>query len=122
MNKDSRDLVKKLGGRGGGGGHRGMNVPMWYFKPHYLERLYFSLQEEFNAYGVDWNGPVPSLEFGSLLDNDVEGIEVPDIMVPFSLQTVSTTLNRINPLGRSNNYGIDLYQMALSLLRNRGNI
>lgn len=65
---------------------------------------------------------MPSLEFGSLPDNDVEGIEVPDIMVPFSLETVSTTLNRINPLGRSNNYGIDLYQMALSLLRNRGNI
>ena len=65
---------------------------------------------------------MPSLEFGSLPDNDVEGIEVPDIIVPFSLETVSTTLNMINPLGRSNNYGIDLYQMALSLLRDRGNI
>ena len=82
--------------------------------------MYLSLQEEFNSYGVDWDGPAPSLEWGSLAHNDVEGIEVPEIMVPFSIDTALTTWNRIEPLGRSTNYGIDLYEMALSLLRDRG--
>ena len=84
--------------------------------------MYLLPQEEFSSYGVDWDRPAPSLEWGSLPDNDMEGIEVPNVVVPFSLDTVLTTLNRIDPLGRSTNYGIDLYQMALSLLRERGSI
>lgn len=80
----------------------------------------FLFQEEFSSYGVDWDGPIPSFERGTLADNDVEGIEVPDILIPFSLDAALTTLNRIEPLGRSNNHGIDLYERTVTLLRDSG--
>lgn len=71
-------------------------------------------------YGVDWDGFIFFFEWGILVDNDVEGIEVLDILILFLFDVVLIILNRIELLGRSNNYGIDLYERIVILLRDSG--
>lgn len=50
----------------------------------------------------------------------MEGIEVLDILILFLFDVVLIILNRIELLGRSNNYGIDLYERIVILLRDSG--
>lgn len=69
---------------------------------------------------MHWDGPTPSFERGTLAGTDVEGREVPDILIPFSLDVALTTLNRMEALARSNNHGIDLNERTATLLRDSG--
>ena len=79
--------------------------------------IHFIQQEEYASYGIDWDGPAPSQEWGSLPDSVAEGITVPDILVPFSADTTVENLSAvIDPLGETVNHGIDLYQQALALV------
>ena len=56
------------------------------------------LQEEINAYGIDWDGPLP--------DEVVDVPEVPELLDANQLQVL---INSVDPLQRSEVYGIDLY-------------
>ena len=56
------------------------------------------LQEEINAYGIDWDGPLP--------DEAVDVPEVPELLDANQLQVL---INSVDPLQRSEVYGIDLY-------------
>ena len=61
------------------------------------------LQEEINAYGIDWDGPLPD-EADS--DEAVDVPEVPGLLEPNQLQVL---INSVDPLQQSEAYGIDLY-------------
>ena len=53
-------------------------------------------QEKINAYGIDWDGPLPE---EAECDETVDVPEVPGLLVTSS----------VDPLQRSEVYGIDLY-------------
>jgi len=61
-------------------------------------------------YGIDPEGPAP-------VDNDDgEGIVIPQTPLKFSSADLSTLNQQVDPLGSTNNYGIDLYEQTLRLI------
>ena len=73
-------------------------------------------QEELDMYGIDWDGPLPSETWGSLTsDNDVD---VPQTDVDFPLDQQLLLQENINPLGETENYGIDIYENTLNFVQN----
>ncbi|XP_066301033.1 uncharacterized protein [Branchiostoma lanceolatum] len=62
-------------------------------------------QADLNMYGVDWNGPTPLQE--------EEGIVVPQITPPLSVEQVASLMNEIDPLAESGCFGADLYVNAV---------
>lgn len=76
------------------------------------------LQDELMSFGIDWDGPAPSVEWGSLQESNTEGITIPELIVPFP-EDLNLLLNRlIDPLKESSNHGIDLFEQALELSLN----
>ena len=70
------------------------------------------------SFGIDWGGPAPSMEWGSLQESNTQGIIVPELFVPFP-EDFNLLLSRlINPLKESSNHGIDLYEQALEVSSN----
>lgn len=65
------------------------------------------MQEEINAYGIDWDGPLP--------DEAVDVPEVPGLLDPNQLQVL---INSVDPLQRSEVYGIDLYVETKRIVHN----
>ncbi|CAB4027765.1 PREDICTED: uncharacterized protein LOC107327086 [Paramuricea clavata] len=69
-------------------------------------------------YGVDWSGPTPSREWGSIEMESV-AVTVPEIVLPLSDDTLGQVLEHlqvINPLGETANFGIDLYEQAIEVI------
>ncbi|XP_068670218.1 uncharacterized protein [Montipora foliosa] len=74
--------------------------------------------DELMSFGIDWDGPAPSVEWGSLQESNTEGITIPELIVPFP-EDLNLLLNRlIDPLKESSNHGIDLFEQALELSLN----
>jgi len=66
------------------------------------------------SFGIDWDGPAPSMEWGSLPESDTQGVTVPEVIV--FAENLNLVLSRlIDPLGESSNHGIDLYEQALEV-------
>ena len=77
-----------------------------------------NFKDDFNLYGIDWSGPVPSQDWGNI-GSESEQVVVPEVNLPFDEETVTQVvqqLQAINPLEESGNFGIDLYEQALSLV------
>ena len=77
-----------------------------------LLQLYFNLQDEFDEYGIDWDGPLPCEA-----EMDVESIVVPVTNTPLSQEEYHQLSLCINPLRESNSYGIDIYLEVKEFVR-----
>ena len=64
--------------------------------------LLFLKQEEFEQYGIDWDGPLPA-------EIDVDTVEVPETHCPLSEEQYEELIVSIDPLRVSNSYAIDIY-------------
>ena len=70
------------------------------------------------SFGIDWDGTAPPVEWGSLQESNTQGINVPELNVPFP-EDLNLLLSRlIDPLKESSNHGIDLYEQALEVSLN----
>lgn len=67
-------------------------------------------------YGIDWDGPCPSHEWGSLPDEETQGITIPPTEVERTQHVLDALRANVNPLGVSTNFGMDLYERALQVL------
>lgn len=67
-------------------------------------------QEEFEAYGIDWDGPVP----GSNETPDV--VTVPETLNPLTPQNFQELCQQVDPLRESANYAIHIFMHATSFL------
>ena len=70
------------------------------------------MQEEFEEYGIDWDGPIPAEA-----DVDVEAVLVPETNCPLSQVDYHELSHSINPLRESNSYGIDIYTEVKEFVR-----
>lgn len=61
-----------------------------------------TIGQDRDFYGIDWNGPIP-------LDDDTDRIQVPDINCDVPLNIEEELASFMSALGKSENYGIDLY-------------
>jgi hypothetical protein len=66
--------------------------------------FYVVSQDEFQQYGIDWDGPVPAED-----DMDVDAVQVPETTCPLSQEHLDELVATIDPLRESNSYGIDIY-------------
>jgi hypothetical protein len=62
-----------------------------------------------DEYGVDWEGPTPN--------NDDENYEFSNIPCPLNNEQYIELQNTVSPLEQSNNYGIDIFIHALSVIQ-----
>lgn len=69
-------------------------------------------------FGIDWDGPAPSMEWGSLQESNTQGIIVPELIVPLPEDFNLLSSRLIDPLKESSNHGIDLYEQALEVSLN----
>ena len=67
-------------------------------------------------YGIDWEGPCPSCEWGSLPDEETQGINIPPTEVERIQHALDALRANVNPLAVSSNFGVDLYESALQVL------
>lgn len=69
-----------------------------------LSFFFFFFQEEFERYGIDWDGPLPEeATSGEAI------VEVPETGCPLSPEQHQELLNSIDPLRESESFGIDIY-------------
>ncbi len=64
------------------------------------------LSQDEALYGIDWDGPSP-------LEDDAESVIVPECPCPLNDDEVDELAALVSPLQASQDYGIDLYQLAL---------
>ena len=74
-------------------------------------------QSNVSAYGIDFEGPLPSARYNGETWQDVS-VEVPEIMCPISEAQLHNLSSTINPLSESSCYGIDLYVQAVQIIEN----
>lgn len=67
-------------------------------------------QGEAQAYGIDWNGPVP-------IECEGDEVVVPETFCPLNHHQEQELLRTVSPSAPSNNYGTDLYLATLSLVQ-----
>ena len=65
------------------------------------------MQDDFQQYGIDWEGPVPAEDF------DIDVIDVPETTCPLSREYVDELTRMVDPLRNSDLYGIDIYLDAI---------
>lgn len=72
------------------------------------------------SFGIDWDGPAPSVEWGSLQESNTQGITIPELLVPFPEDLNLLLSHLINPMRESSNHGIDInfYEQALEVSLN----
>ena len=74
-------------------------------------------QSNVSAYGIDFEGPLPSARYNGETWQDVS-VEVPEIMCPISEAQLHNLSSTINPLSESSCYGIDLYVQTVQIIEN----
>jgi hypothetical protein len=74
------------------------------------------LQEEIATYGIDWDGPVPSQEWGSSSDWEERDIIVPEITMPFTNEHFDEQLSHLTHANESSNFGVDVYEQVLEFV------
>lgn len=67
-------------------------------------------QGDFNAHGIDWNGPISEES-----DNSVD---VPEIGIPLPNEELDELQSMISPTSPSENFGVDIYIRVLELVYN----
>lgn len=74
-------------------------------------------QSSINAYGIDFEGPLPSARYNGETWREV-AVEVPQILRPLSEEQFDHLSSVINPLTTSSCYGIDLYIRTVQIVEN----
>ena len=74
-------------------------------------------QSNVSAYGIDFEGPLPSARYNGETWQDVS-VEVPEIICPISEAQLHNLSSTINPLSESSCYGIDLYVQTVQIIEN----
>lgn len=71
----------------------------------------FPFQDEIQAYGIDFDGPLPD-------DHADDGnlVEVPRTLIPLEPTDYQEMCAAIDPLRLSDSYGIDIYMEVLSFI------
>ena len=67
--------------------------------------------DELQWYGTDPDGPIPP-------DDGLHTVEVNDVDLEFSDDVIMQLANEVNPLEMSENFGIDIFQRALTFMQN----
>ena len=67
--------------------------------------------DELQWYGTDPDGPIPP-------DDGLHTVEVNDVDLEFSDDVIMQLANEVNPLETSENFGIDIFQRALTFMQN----
>ena len=62
-----------------------------------------------SSYGIDNEDPTP-------LEEDPQGVVVPENTLNLTEETLSHLREHVNPLATSDNHGIELYEQALSII------
>lgn len=70
------------------------------------------MQEEIDSYGIDWDGPLPD---EADCDETVDVPGLPRLLDPGQLEVL---VNSVDPLQRSEVYGIDLYVETKRIVHN----
>ena len=78
----------------------------------------FLSQEEIATYAIDWNGPIPSQEWGTSSDWNEQGIIVPEITSPFANERFDERLSHLIHESDSSNFGVDAYERVLEFVLN----
>ena len=73
--------------------------------------IFLSTQDEFERYGIDWDGPLPE---DATLDEAI--VEVPETGCPLSPEQYQELLSSIDPLRESESYGIDIYMETVTFV------
>jgi len=60
-------------------------------------------------YGIDWEGPSPSEEWGGPLGSADESVVIPETSLPLSLETYEELARTIDPCQYSEFQGVDIY-------------
>ena len=81
------------------------------------EEISNSAERCMDAYGIDYEGPLPSERIDGETWNE-NSVEVPEIACPVSDAQVQQLRTIINPLGASSSYGIDIYVRTVQLVDN----
>ena len=86
-----------------------------------LDDNHATLEEtNYNMYGVDFEGPLPSQRYDGETFNEIV-IEVPPVASPLNDNQLSLLSSTIDPLASSSSYGLDIYvntvQMVHDLLQ-----
>lgn len=72
--------------------------------------------EQYETYGIDWNGPLPRGEWnGHVTEN--ERVEVPEVNFTPSQQDLDRLKAVVNPMDHSDCYGLDLYLNTVSFIQ-----
>lgn len=66
------------------------------------------MQEEFQSYGIDWDGPQR--------DDRDDIVTIPDTPCPCTPDVFHQMCAHIDPLRESSDYGIDIFTDAMSFL------
>jgi hypothetical protein len=74
-------------------------------------------QSNMNAYGIDFEGPLPSARYNGETWRDI-AMKVPQIVCPVSEAQFNHLRSIINPLTASSCYGIDLYVRTVQIVEN----
>ena len=69
-----------------------------------------------NAYGIDFDGPLPSAGYSRDTWRD-NAVEVPEIPCPLSEVQLQQLHSQINPLGESSCHGIDLFIRTVQIMQ-----
>ncbi|XP_068690585.1 uncharacterized protein [Montipora foliosa] len=72
------------------------------------------LFSEIEAYGIDWNGPLPCNQWDGA---QMEGMEVPHVNCPLNELDYEQLKASINPVDDSDSHGIDLYMNTFSFVQ-----
>lgn len=84
------------------------------YSPLYYTWLYSSILilhlQHIQDHGIDWDGPLQDD------DMDVEQVIIPESHSPLTEEHYSTLQDTLSPLSESEDYGIDLYIAAMSLV------
>lgn len=61
-----------------------------------------SLQDDFDFYGIDWDGPTPD-------DDDVNIVDVPEASTILTPEQLADLSNTYNPLEECEDFGMTIY-------------
>jgi len=67
-------------------------------------------------YGIDWEGPSPSEEWGGPLGSTDESVVMPETSLPLSLETSEELARTIDPCQYSEFQGVDIYMQTLTFI------
>ena len=85
------------------------------FKIDVIQCFHNFPQEDFQQYGIDWEGPLPEEA-----SSDGVAVEVPETHCPVTPHQYQELVATVDPLRESDSYGIDIYLETLTFVNTYG--